>query len=759
MENLHLSPVTARQIRQWTDRDSVLSNVRRLVQFGRETASDVSLKPFQQRKEELSVHDRCVLWEDRVIAPPEGRTECSWQMCSMGGPSNCSTRRKNWVFMTDVFYGRTEWLLHQKEELSVHDRCVLWEDRVIAPPEGRTECSWQMCSMGGPSDCSPRSKNWVFMTDVFYGGTEWLLHQKEELSVHDRCVLWRDRVIAPPEGRTECSWQMCSMGGPSDCSTRRKNWVFLTDVFYGGTEWLLHQKEELSVHDRCVLWGDRVIAPPEGRTECSWQMCSMEGPSDCSTRRKNWVFMTDVFYGGTEWLLHQKEELSVHDRCVLWEDRVIAPPEGRTECSWQMCSMEGPSDCSTRRKNWVFMTDVFYGRTEWLLHQKEELSVHDRCVLWRDRVIAPPEVRTECSWQMCSMGGPSDCSTGRKNWVFMTDVFYGGTEWLLHQKEELSVHDRCVLWRDRVIAPPEGRTECSWQMCSMGGPSDCSTRRKNWVFMTDVFYGGTEWLLHQKEELSVHDRCVLWEDRVIAPPEGRTECSWQMCSMGGPSGCSTRRKNWVFMTDVFYGRTEWLLHQKEELSVHDRCVLWRDRVIAPPEVRTECSWQMCSMGGPSDCSTGRKNWVFMTDVFYGGTEWLLHQKEELSVHDRCVLWRDRVIAPPEGRTECSWQMCSMGGPSDCSTRRKNWVFMTDVFYGGTEWLLHQKEELSVHDRCVLWEDRVIAPPEGRTECSWQMCSMGGPSGCSTRRKNWVFMTDVFYVGTEWLLHRLVTVLY
>ena len=45
------------------------------------------------------------------------------------------------------------------------------------------------------------------------------------------------------------------------------------------------------------------------------------------------------------------------------------------------------------------------------------------------------------------------------------------------------------------------------------------------------------------------------------------------------------------------------------------------------------------------------------------------------------------------------------------------MFMTDVFYGGTELLLHQKEELSVHDRCVLWEDRVIAPPEGRTECS------------------------------------------
>ena len=74
MENLHLSPVTARQIRQWTDRDSILSNIRRLVQFGWETTSDVSLKPFQQRKEELSVHDRCVLWGDRVIVPPAGHS-------------------------------------------------------------------------------------------------------------------------------------------------------------------------------------------------------------------------------------------------------------------------------------------------------------------------------------------------------------------------------------------------------------------------------------------------------------------------------------------------------------------------------------------------------------------------------------------------------------------------------------------------------------------------------------------------------------
>ena len=74
MENLHLAPVTGRQIRQWTDRDSVLSNVRSLVQFGWETTSDGSLKPFKQQKEEQSVHDRCVLWGDGVIVPPAGHS-------------------------------------------------------------------------------------------------------------------------------------------------------------------------------------------------------------------------------------------------------------------------------------------------------------------------------------------------------------------------------------------------------------------------------------------------------------------------------------------------------------------------------------------------------------------------------------------------------------------------------------------------------------------------------------------------------------
>ena len=69
LENLQTTPVNIKHVRQWTDRDPVLSKVRRLVQRGWETTDDQQLQPFQVRKEELSVQDFCVLWGSRVIIP------------------------------------------------------------------------------------------------------------------------------------------------------------------------------------------------------------------------------------------------------------------------------------------------------------------------------------------------------------------------------------------------------------------------------------------------------------------------------------------------------------------------------------------------------------------------------------------------------------------------------------------------------------------------------------------------------------------
>ena len=59
MDTLQTSPVAAQNIRYWTDRDPLLSNVRSLVKNGGE---EENMKPFNRRRNELSVQNGCVLW-------------------------------------------------------------------------------------------------------------------------------------------------------------------------------------------------------------------------------------------------------------------------------------------------------------------------------------------------------------------------------------------------------------------------------------------------------------------------------------------------------------------------------------------------------------------------------------------------------------------------------------------------------------------------------------------------------------------------
>ena len=66
-------PVTAKEIKSWTEKDPVLSRVRRMLATGWKYCSDAELKPYQQRRTELSLHDGCVLWGSRVVIPPPGR--------------------------------------------------------------------------------------------------------------------------------------------------------------------------------------------------------------------------------------------------------------------------------------------------------------------------------------------------------------------------------------------------------------------------------------------------------------------------------------------------------------------------------------------------------------------------------------------------------------------------------------------------------------------------------------------------------------
>ena len=72
MEKLQSSPVTAAQIRSWTDRDPILSQVRHMLLKGWRDLGRKEFRPYQQRREEMSVHDGCVLVGSQVIIPNVG---------------------------------------------------------------------------------------------------------------------------------------------------------------------------------------------------------------------------------------------------------------------------------------------------------------------------------------------------------------------------------------------------------------------------------------------------------------------------------------------------------------------------------------------------------------------------------------------------------------------------------------------------------------------------------------------------------------
>ncbi|XP_041863718.1 uncharacterized protein K02A2.6-like [Melanotaenia boesemani] len=73
MDMLDESLVQAEQVKSWTARDVVLSKVHEYVLSGWPVEVESDLKPFYQRKLELSVRDGCVLWGARVIIPSKGR--------------------------------------------------------------------------------------------------------------------------------------------------------------------------------------------------------------------------------------------------------------------------------------------------------------------------------------------------------------------------------------------------------------------------------------------------------------------------------------------------------------------------------------------------------------------------------------------------------------------------------------------------------------------------------------------------------------
>ena len=73
MEHLSQIPLTSAKLRQQIDRDATLSKVKRFTKFGWPTqleSHDDLLKPFFNRRHELSLEDNVLLWGNRVVIPP-----------------------------------------------------------------------------------------------------------------------------------------------------------------------------------------------------------------------------------------------------------------------------------------------------------------------------------------------------------------------------------------------------------------------------------------------------------------------------------------------------------------------------------------------------------------------------------------------------------------------------------------------------------------------------------------------------------------
>ena len=73
VETLQRTPLSTTLIKRGVERDPLLSRVKENVLQGWRDSDDPEMRPFQNRKDELSLHDGCLLWGSRVVVPSSER--------------------------------------------------------------------------------------------------------------------------------------------------------------------------------------------------------------------------------------------------------------------------------------------------------------------------------------------------------------------------------------------------------------------------------------------------------------------------------------------------------------------------------------------------------------------------------------------------------------------------------------------------------------------------------------------------------------
>lgn len=67
-------PLNVSQVRKWTSKDAILSQVYSYILSGWPEVKDPELVPYHSRRLEMSAQDGCILWGARTVIPPPGRT-------------------------------------------------------------------------------------------------------------------------------------------------------------------------------------------------------------------------------------------------------------------------------------------------------------------------------------------------------------------------------------------------------------------------------------------------------------------------------------------------------------------------------------------------------------------------------------------------------------------------------------------------------------------------------------------------------------
>ena len=143
MDMLNSIPVTSTQIKSWTDRDPILSKVRTMVLTGWHDTDDEHLKPYQQRRQELSIHDGCILWGSRVVVPQAGRGKILEELHE-GHPG--ASRMKN-LARSFVWWPRID--KDMEETVQNCDPCQQSQHLPAAAPlqpwAPMGSCAWRLC--------------------------------------------------------------------------------------------------------------------------------------------------------------------------------------------------------------------------------------------------------------------------------------------------------------------------------------------------------------------------------------------------------------------------------------------------------------------------------------------------------------------------------------------------------------------------------------------------------------------------------------